>query len=371
MNGAQPVQATHLGQAVSTRAKFFWGPLYWFNDNRDLAFTLDIIDGPMGGTSCGPLAYGNDKALFILDTATMQLTQVHVPGDLTQGVSGSPYTGHWMFFFPEDNTHLLAWHSHISYQGESSQGGLYRYDITSQQSTLIIPTDALSGLNHGKNETWLDMRYANNNLFYETVTPQDAEGNGHFVIYQHSVSQPSSPDNQVLDLGAERLCGPNMTPGPRGQFQLPGWDIAPDGKSIVAQMLTGSDMLNPVGKVQLIDLQTHQANNLFTTLSADILNQDVQLFWSPDSKQIVLGQDAYAHGPGIYSLNVTQPDQLQNYHVHAPASAAGPIDVAWYANSQTFALVFNGNVYEFTSGKSEGHIILTNNDFDFTPSSHA
>ncbi|GAC1404153.1 MAG: hypothetical protein NVSMB49_22420 [Ktedonobacteraceae bacterium] len=128
LNGAKPVQATHFDYSSvgGAHANVFWNQPLWFDNDHYVVFELKALQGGLGGGGCGFVSdYSRLSSLYVLNTTTMQITKITVPGE--QGpATNSQYDGYWEYLFTEDTTHLLVWHF---VTGTGNTGGLYRYDF--------------------------------------------------------------------------------------------------------------------------------------------------------------------------------------------------------------------------------------------------
>lgn len=376
LNGAAPVQATNFSySSAGPQPNVFLSQPLWFDQDRYVAFTFKVLLAGLGGGGCGFTSdYGRMGALYILDTSTMKLTQVTVPGDPATH-SGTPYDGYFEFLFQEDTTHLLAWHgSGIGLGGGRLQqpgerDGLYRYDVASGSLTLTLPASKVP--NADASESWAPMRYHDGQLYYEA---QAGNGNtSNYTIYKHSITNVNEDSVKVLDAGSEPFCTQNsdgtMTTGP---FTGPGFDVSPDGKYLAAQTLTGSDPTKPAGQVTLLTLGGGSTTTIFQKVPSQYLNNDVTLTWSPDSKTLALSEIVYDTQSGasllkLYTTTVADTADIQEYSTSAVGNYYPHLAlVLWHSSSTGFALYtyqqFNSttqtNTYLYTVGQPHPQVLL-------------
>ncbi len=358
INGASPVQATHFDySSAGSNPNIFFGQPLWFANDRFVAFTWKALPAGLGGGGCGFNSdYGRIGELFVLDTTSMQLAQISVPGEQSTGGSSVSYNGYWEYLFSEDATHLLAWHNDSGLKGA---GGLYRYDLNAGTLTLTIPSSSVPGADN--QEAWYPMRYSSGRLYYETMTP--AYGNNTvFTIYSHSVSNPGMPSTKVLDVGSEPFCAsqgnnPNSPPV-SGPFTAPGWDVSLDGKYLAAQtMVTNGG--TTAGSVKVLMLSAGTTLALFAQAPTQVLNQDASLSWSQDGQTVVL------KSLSLYSVTLSSPTTMQTYSTNGMAALSymvwqGDGGVFAVFSSQQFDLRSGANAYEFIVGQPNGTLLLAN-----------
>jgi hypothetical protein len=367
INGASPVQATHFAySSAGSNPNIFFGQPLWFANDRFVAFTLKALPAGLGGGGCGfDGDYGRSGELFVLDTTSMQLVQISVPGEQSPVGPGVSYNGYWEYLFSEDATHLLAWHNDSGLKGA---GGLYRYDLNARTLTLTIPSSSVpSADNH---EAWYPMRYSSGQLYYETMTP--AYGNNTvFTIYSHSVSNPGMPSTKVLDVGSEPFCAsqgnnPNSPPV-SGPFRGPGWDVSLDGKYLAAQTMVTNGSTT-AGSVKVVMLSAGTTLTLFAQAPTQVLNQDASLSWSQDGQTVVL--KSLISQITLYSVTLSSPSTMQTYNTNGMVLNAGNdlVHMVWQGDSGVFA-VFSSqqfdlrsgvNAYEFIVGQPNGTLLLAN-----------
>ena len=367
LSGRNPVQATHFDySSAGTNPNIFFGQPLWFANDRFVAFTLKALAVGLGGGGCGfDGDYGRSGELFVLDTTSMQLEQISVPGEQSTVGSNSSYNGYWEYLFSEDATHLLAWHND---SGLKSAGGLYRYDLNTYSLTLTIPSSNVPGADN--HEAWYPMRYSSGQLYYENMTP--AYGNNTvFTIYSQSLSNPGMPSTKVFDVGSEPFCASQgNNPPVSGPFIEPGWDVSIDGKYLVIQtMITNGS--TTTGSVKVLMLSTGKTLAIFAQAPIQVLNQDASLSWSPDSQTVVLKSLGL---PSLqimmYSAALSSPTVMQTYNTKDIASSSDNhmVHMIWQGDggvfaicsSQQFHLISGVNVYKFRAGQPNGTLLLAN-----------
>ena len=277
--------------------------------------------------------------------------------------SGIPRTDSWQYAFWEDSTHLLAWYN----SGPGKTGtGLYRYDVPAQTLSLVLPVSALHAatlFNPQKDmPLLLSLRYSSGQLFYQVVV-HPFEQQSQLVLYSHSVTHPETQSKQLLQMGSEPWCATSRS----GSFVRPGWDVAPDGQQLVAQMITASSSGQSVGTVQDLNLNDSSTTGLFAQIPANVLGQDVALVWGPDSQTVVATSNSMSTQRGPYTTSLADPTSVQQY---APNLAG---QVTWRTDSTAFVLqstdvtdtTTTPDVYVFSPGDTHGQILLAN-AHDFT-----
>lgn len=365
LNGKPPAQATNFDYSnLGVNPNIFWRQPIWSPGDSFIAFILKAIPtGIGGGGVCPPgLNYANSGALYILNTQTQQLTRVAFPVTGTP-VDTNPLNGYWQHIFWEDATHLLVYGS---LPQNRNSGGLYRYDLTEKILKVVIPESSLNPSGAGTlypGELWFPLRYSSGLLYYQVIEA-DPQNSKHikFVIYSHSTLHPELSNIKVLDAGSEPVpeARPNTIACP--SYTNPGWDISPDGKQLVAQML----LTDSTGKVSSSIRAMHVIDNsmvtMFGQLSSQVLSGDVTLTWAPDNQTVLLSSWSSQIGP--YSSTLQQPAQTQAY----PPDTTG--HVVWRPDSLAFALfqfqqytLVSSNtaqVFLFVPGKSGRQLLLTN-----------
>jgi len=362
LNGANPVQVTHFTYPTNhgfTNA--FWNQSFWFANGRYVAFELKAVVGGLGGGGCGYIGdYARNAGLFVLDTTTLKITQITVPGE--KGPSGS-VDGYWEHLFPENATQLLVWHSTLY----NKNGGLYRYNFTTKALTLVLPASKVPNAD-SNTEAFAPMRYSNGQLYYETFNPVPGSSVLYdHVIYSHSVTHPNEQTFKVLDAGTQVFC--DVAHGNAGLYRETGWDISPDGQHLVVQEIVKNNQGKETSSIQSISLRSGTPITLFSHLPADVLSHDLVLSWAPDNRTVLLQSPSQKPGQGtFYSttlftglLKVQTYPYTTNFGFH-------PGHIAWKPNSTTFALyafqeydkVVTSSVYTFTVGNAHGSVLLSN-----------
>ncbi len=272
--------------------------------------------------------------------------------------------GYWEHIFWEDATHLLA--SYLPQSGNS--GSLYRYDLSGKKLTEVISASSLKPSGVGTQSSmsiWFPLRYSSGQLYYQVIEadPQNSK-NIKFVIYSHSTLHPELPDTRVLDAGSEplddiQIMGPTPT---CAQFTNPGWDISPDGKYLVAQMLLTDNAGHVSSSIRVLNLTDSSMVTLFGQISSNMFKGDFTLTWGPDNQSVLLTSWLSQVGP--YSATLLQPAQTQAY----PPDTTG--HVVWRSDSSAFALFQfqqleigtnnTANVYMFALGKPGRQLFLAN-----------
>ncbi len=356
LNGARPVQVTRFD--YTNVPDVFWHQPLWSPNDHVVAFIMNARPIGQGGGGCPAPDYGANGALYLLNTSTMQLTQLVVSADSNDPMAKSMFNGYWQYVFWEDSTHLLAWYNG-SIGKTSNTAGLYRYDLGKKTLTQVIPLSALGVatlFNAQKNvPLLLSMHYNNGQLYYQVIT-HPFEQQSLFVIYRHSVVQPALPGNKVVEMGSESWCNMQQS----GPFFMPGWDISPDGEQLVAQMISATGANQSVASIQAIDLKSGSTTTLFTQASPQMLTHDLRLAWGPDSQAVAATEDHMMWQGGPYSATLADPATMQQY----TPNLAG--QVVWRADSKAFVLQNMGTtgatdvpgLYMFITGESQGRLLL-------------
>ncbi len=292
----------------------------------------------------------------MLNTGSMQATQVVVPADKGDALASSPYNGYWQYVFWEDATHLLAWYNGVIGK-TSATAGLYRYDTATRKLSPVLSLSSLGVATifteRGNQPLLLSMQYNGGELYYQVVT-HPFEQASQFIIYRRAVDHPQSASSSVFSAGSEAWCGSAQS----GSLEMPGWAISPDGAQLVAQVASGS----PGSSVQALSLSDHTITPLFTGLPAAMLAHDLLLAWGPDSQTVVASQAHLLNQNGPYSATLANPASMQAYGLNA----AGP--AAWQSDGKAFALSSldvsdvgdKGSMYVYTIGSEQGQLLLTN-----------
>jgi hypothetical protein len=354
LNGSKPVQVTHFNYI--NVPDVFWHQPLWSPDDHFIAFIMNARPIGQGGGGCPAPDYGANGALYLLNTSNLRLTQLVESADSNDPMA---LNGYWQYVFWEDPMHLLAWYNGTIGK-TSNTAGLYRYDLSNKRLTQVIPLSTLGVatlFNARQNvPLLLSMRYSSGQLYYQVIA-HPFEQQSQFIIYRHSVLQPALPGNKVVDMGSEPWCNPQQS----GPFILPGWDVAPDGEQLVAQMIAATGANLPVASIQALDLNDGSTTALFTQASPQMLTHDLSLTWGPDSQAVVATEDHMLNQDGPFSATLADPAAMQRY----VPNLAG--QVAWRADSKAFVLqnvdatdaTDATGLYMFTTGDPHGQFLLT------------
>ncbi|GAC1646502.1 MAG: hypothetical protein NVS4B12_13530 [Ktedonobacteraceae bacterium] len=357
MHGNQPVQVTHFDYSKSPIV--FWHQPLWSSGDAYIATITTAGPTGMGGGGCPAPDYGANGALYVMNTKTQQFTQIALPGVVGNvQMSGAPRMDSWQYAFWEDQTHLLAWYN----SGPGKTGtGLYRYDIHAQTLSLVLPIRALGAATLFDPQKdvplLLALRYSSEQLFYQVIV-HPFEQQSQIVLYSHSLAHPETQSKQLLQMGSEPWCAVPQA----GSFVTPGWDVAPDGQQLVAQMITATGSNQAVGTVQALNLSDNSTTGLFAQVPANVLSQDVALTWGPDSQTVVATVYHMTMQSGPYSTSLANPTSIQHY---APNLAG---QVTWRTDSAAFVLqsteamdtTTTPDVYVFLPGDTYGRMLLAN-----------
>jgi hypothetical protein len=358
VNGTSPVQMTNFDyRNVPT---VFWHAPVWSSQDHFIAGIMNAVPFGLGGGGCPGPDYGANGALYVMNTETKQFSQVTFPSVIKNiQMSGSPRNDYWQYVFWEDATHLLAWYNGVP--GKTSiLAGLYRYDVTTQVLTQVIPVSALGVatlFNPQKDmPLLLSLRYSNEQLFYQAIV-HPFEQQSQVVIYRHSVLHPALQSSILLQVGTEPWC----TTPQSGPFVKPGWDVSPNGEQLAAQMIVANGSNQGVGTVQAVNLNDGSTTGLFAQAPRQLLDHDLLLAWGPDSQMVVATTTHIIEYSGPYTASLANPTAMQQY----VPNVAG--QVSWRPDSSAFALqnmemidtTTTPNVYVFLTGDSPGRILLT------------
>ena len=279
-------------------------------------------------------------------------------------MSGVPQNDYWQYAFWEDATHLLAWYNGVPGK-VSSAAGLYRYDVTTQTLTQIIPLSSLGVATLFEPQPnmplLLSLRYSNEQLFYQVVVHPFGQ-QSQLLMYRRSVQQPQAASSKVLQVGSEAWCASAQSAG----FIRPGWDVSPDGQQIVSQIIVAANNNGSVvGTVQVMNMQNGTTTSLFSQVPTTFLSQDLQLAWGPDSQTVIASASHASKAVaqlGPYSATLANPEATQQY----TPGAVGP--VFWRSDSKAFALQnvdildssMPSSVYVFMTEETQGRVLLNN-----------
>lgn len=360
LNGASPVQITHF--VYANTPDVFWHEPLWSPGDHYIAFILAAKPIGQGGGGCPAPDIGANGELYLLNTASGQFAPITLSSGATSTAAGTqtPINDSWQYVFWEDATHLLVWYNGPAGK-TSSAAGLYRYDLTTQTLTQVIPLSALGvstlfsaqpGL-----PLLLSMRYSSEQLFYQVIV-HPFEQYSTFVIYSHSVTHPGAASQKVLETGSESWCTTQQS----GPYMKPGWDVSEDGEQLAVQMLHAGGSSGS-SSIQVHNLNADAMTQLFAQAPAQLLDHDLALSWGPDSQSLVLttpdvpGEAAPA---GSYEATLANPSAMQEYK---PVLGG---QVAWRSDSSAFALTppltpgitTTPDVYLFRTGDVQGRLLL-------------
>lgn len=361
-HGAKPVQVTHFD--YTNVPDVFWHQPLWSHDDHYIAFILNARPVGQGGGGCPAPDYGANGTLYLLNTSTLQLTQLVVPADSSDPVAKSALNGYWQYVFWEDSTHLLAWYNGVIGR-TSNTAGLYRYDLDSETLTQVIPLSALgvATLFSAQENVplLLSMRYSSGHLYYQVVIHPFGQ-HSQIAIYGRSVIQPALPGNTVLDMGSEPWCSPQQS----GPYIKPGWDVSPDGEQLVAQVIPATGQA--VGSIQALNLNDGSTTALFAQASPRMLSHDLLLTWAPDSQAVVATEDHMFSQDGPYSATLADPAAMQRYTPNLAGQVAWRTDSSAFVlqNSDTTDVTDAPGLYVFNTGDTQGLLLLTDaRDFEW------
>ncbi len=355
LHNAKPVQMTNFD--YHTVPTVFWHQPLWSSDDAHIALITTAAPSGVGGGGCPAPDYGANGALYILNTNTQKFTQVALPTVASNvAMSGTPRLDSWQYTFWEDTTHLLAWYN----SGPGKDGtGLYRFDLNAQTLSRVLSISALNAatlFNPQKDvPLLLSLRYSSGQLFYQVVT-HPFEQQSQIILYSHSLAHPETQSKQLLQMGSEPWCATPQS----GPFVKPGWDVAPDGQQLVAQMITANGVDQAIGTVQTLNLNDTSTTGLFAQMPATLLSQDVSLLWGPDSQKVVATAYHMTAQSGPYTASLANPTALQQYAPNLVGQAA------WRGDSTAFVLqsadatdtTTTSDIYVFLAGDIHGRTLL-------------
>jgi len=359
-NNGKPAQVTHFN--YSTLPVVFWQTPLWSQGDNYVAVIMNAQVAGLGGGGCPGPDYGANGALYVLNVATHQFTQVKLLSSATDvQMSGTPTVDYWQYAFWEDKSHLLLWYNGLPGAAvDRTQAGLYRYDVSTQKLTQVVSLNGLGVATMYSPQkdlpVLLSVRYSNEQLFYQAVVHPFGQ-QSQLTIYRRPVTGSAIQTSRVLQQGIESWCGT-----PQGPFVRPGWDVSPDGQQLVAQMIASGSGNQGVGTVQALSLNDGSTTSLFMSASAGLLRNDVALAWGPDSQTVVVSsaQKGITLQGGPYTATLANPGVTQQY-------VPGVIGkVVWRPDGTAFALedsemvdvTTTPNVYVFLTGQSQGRILL-------------
>jgi hypothetical protein len=358
LNGAAPVQMTHFDYAQVPNV--FWQHPAWSPDDNYVALIMNASPSGSGGGGCPDPDFATEGAFYLLNTATKQFSAITLPSvkNVVQ-MDGTPRNDTWQYVFWEDAKHVLAWYNGTAGNGDNA-AGLYRYDVTTQQLSPVLPLSALGVTTLANPQKGmpllLSMRYSHGQLFYQAVV-HPFEEKSQLVIYRYPVEQSSAKSSEVFSMGSEAWCAASSN----GPYMRPGWDISPDGAQLVAQvMLTGNPNAG-VSAVQSLNLEGGSTTALFDQMPSDLLSHDLSLSWGPDSQAVVATEYHPLLHKGPYVASLSNPTAMQQY---GPALSGA---VVWRSDGTAFALqqvdmtdtAEVSTVYMFLVGDTRGRTLLT------------
>lgn len=358
LGGASPVQVTNFD--YTNAPNVFWHQPVWSPHDQFIAAIMNAVPLGLGGGGCPGPDYGANGALYLLNTATKQFTQLTLPSvNRNVQMSGNPRNDYWQYVFWEDATHLLAWYNGMPGKTDAA-AGLYRYDVDTFTLTQVVSLNQL-GVSTIFNPQQgmpllLSLRYSNEQLFYQVIV-HPFEQRSQVVIYRHSVLHPEMQSGILLQMGTEPWC----TTPQGSSFTKPGWDVSPDGQQLAAQMIVANGPDQGVGTIQSLNLNDGSTIGLFTQAPAQLLNHDLTLTWGPDSQTVVATAAHMMNQGGPYTVSLANPTVMRQY----VPEAAG--QVAWRPDSAAFALQSTelldtttaSDIYVFLTGDIHGRMLLT------------
>ena len=355
-NGTKPLQVTHFD--YTNTPEIFWHLPSWSPDDHFIAFIMNARPAGQGGGGCPAPDFGANGALYLLNTRTMQVTQLIVPADSSDPVAKSPQDGYWQYIFWENPTHLLAWYNGVMGKADRT-AGLYRYDVSrgSLVQVVSLSTLGVATLFDAQNNMplLLSMRYSNEQLFYSVVVHPFGQ-QSQIVIYRHPLAQPGTTATKVLSVGNEPWCTPQQS----GPYLKPGWDVSKDGEQLAAQMITATGSDQAAGSIEVLNLTNGSTTGILSQLPARMLTHDLTLAWGPDSQTLVSAEYHMQSQEGPYSASLANPVATQKY---SPDQAG---DVSWRPDSSEFLLQNpdlaasdTTGLYLFTTGEAQGQLLLT------------
>ena len=270
-------------------------------------------------------------------------------------MASSPYNGYWQYIFWQDATHLLAWYNGVVGH-TSNRAGLYRYDVDTATLSQVVSLKQLGVSTlfdvQPQAPLLLSMRYSSGQLYYQVVT-HPFEQQSRLTIYRRSLERPAQASVKVLDEGSEAWCGSQQ----ESAFELPGWDVSPDGQQLAAQVVQAA-----TSSIETLNILDNSTTGLLAQLPPDMLAHDLVLTWGPDSQSLVATEAHLFSQDGPYSATLANPAAVQ---AHAPGAAGL---VSWKEDSSAFALQCSditdvtgaGQIYLFSTGNAQGQLLLTN-----------
>ncbi|HET8845712.1 MAG TPA: hypothetical protein VFN35_29865 [Ktedonobacteraceae bacterium] len=327
LQGSTPRKVTAFANS-STTLNIYWHSPLWSSHARYLAVIVSAQPAGVGGGGCPAPQFGANGALYVLDTVSMRLSKVTVPADSGDAQANSPQNGYWQTYFWQDATHLLAWYNGAAPGVSNSAAGLYSYDLSTHLLTRVV--------------TLADLGVAT--LFNQDV-PKDTplllalRYNQGYLYYQEVV-QPFTTQSRLLLQRISLLPGTVSTPqlvltqssagwctSSSSAYIKPGWDIAPGGRNLVAQVPAEG-----TSSIKEVDLVNGVSTELFAGLPAAASGHDLTLSWSPSGKTIVASESHAFSQDGPFCVQLAQPKKLLSY------KPVGAGEVVWRSDSQAFTL---------------------------------
>ncbi|GHO75851.1 hypothetical protein KSD_36220 [Ktedonobacter sp. SOSP1-85] len=353
LHGGTPKQATKFDQIQDPPGNSFYNNFLWFDHDMFLVFTLKVLNSGIGGAGCSMgISYSRGSQLFILNTATLQITSPTLPGQQTTTKSGIPYAGPWNALVKADDTHLMGAASLTN--DTAFAADIYTYDFTTSSFALTISASSIPNLNF--RTTREPMLVRNGLLYYQTFV------NGQYAIYSHSLTNPGAAATKIADEGNETYCPMGQLPAGYGYFETPGWDISPDGTQLIEQSIVDANANSPkTSIIQRVNLANSTATTISQDLPANALIMDTRIQWAPDGQHCSLFMMQRSVQPaGDASVNkalytVDGLNQKQPYTLATPNNSGNLI----YWQDGTHFLVYDGaNINQYQVGVATGQSLL-------------
>ena len=328
LDGAAPKRITSFDDRATPDV--YWHIPVWSSGDRYLAVIVSAQPASQGGGGCPGPQFGANGALYVLDTASMSLHKLTVSADGSDAQTSGAQSGYWQTFFWEDATHLLAWYNGAA-TAKGATAGLYRYDLDSQTLTRVLPLASL-GLTTlfdqqaPKSTSYLlGLRYSQGYLYYQEVM-QPYTANSKLLIQRISLARTGATPQSVLVQGLGGWC-PSAASTNSSTYVEPGWDIASNGRLLVAQMVDQNG-----SSVETLDLISGQSAQIFAQLPTSALSHDLTLAWSPSAQAVAASESHAFSQDGPFSTTLAQPESLWRY---MPTGAG---QIAWRPDGQAFSL---------------------------------
>lgn len=325
-NGAPPQKITNF--ANDSTLNIYWHPLVWSSHAHYLAVIVSSQPVGGGGGGCPGPQFGVNGALYVLDTSSMSLSKLVVPADASDEQAQKPQNGYWQTFFWQDETHLLAWYNGASAGVSNSAAGLYRYDLKAHTLTRVLTLESLGLATlfnqniSAKTPLLLSLRYSQGYLYYQEVL-QPFTKQSELVIQRISLIQKGTVAQSVLTQSSTGWCASSSS-----TYLKPGWDVAPDGHSVIAQIVTGEAQSN----VRMLDLVNEKSIKLFAGLPVATSAHDLILAWSPSAQAVVASESHAFSQDGPFCVYLAEIDRLLAY------KPAGTGEIVWRPDGQAFTL---------------------------------